>query len=111
IRSIKWSCVRKQDQGPENSGIRCSRNLLRHSYTPLGFGHNWSSRSTESGDERTCRGVELWSSKTLKSLVLPGGAVLLAADVVFREAFGPIPPPIIHFCFYAISVAGIFLAW
>jgi len=55
--------------------------------------------------------VDLWSSKTLKSLVLPGGAVLLAADVVRREAFGPIPPPIIHFCFYAISVAGIFLAW
>jgi diguanylate cyclase (GGDEF)-like protein len=56
-------------------------------------------------------GVDLWSSKTLKALVLPGGAILLAADVVFREAFGPIPAPIIHFCFYAVSAAGIFLAW
>ena len=55
--------------------------------------------------------MDLWRSKTLKALVLPGGAILLAADVVFREAFGPIPAPIIHFCFYAVSAAGIFLAW
>jgi diguanylate cyclase (GGDEF)-like protein len=55
--------------------------------------------------------VELWNQKTLKSLVLPGGILLLAASVVFRGTFGIVPAPAISFYYYAVFVAGILLAW
>ena len=35
--------------------------------------------------------VDLWSLKTLKSLMLPGGILLLAASVVFRAPSDPFP--------------------
>jgi diguanylate cyclase (GGDEF)-like protein len=62
-------------------------------------------------DERVFCGVDLWSQKTLKALILPGGIFLLAANVVFRGAFGPIPPAAINFYYYAVFGAGILLAW
>ena len=55
--------------------------------------------------------MNFWSPKTLKSLVLPGGIFLLAASVVFRGAFGPIPSAAVVFSFYAVFAAGILLAW
>ena len=55
--------------------------------------------------------MDLWSQKTLKALILPGGILLLAASVVFRGAFGPIPPAAISFYYYAVFGAGILLAW
>jgi diguanylate cyclase (GGDEF)-like protein len=55
--------------------------------------------------------VELWNQKTLKSLVLPGGILLLAASVVFRGTFGIVPAPAISFYYYAVFAAGILLAW
>jgi diguanylate cyclase (GGDEF)-like protein len=55
--------------------------------------------------------VEFWNQKTLKSLVLPGGILLLAASVVFRGTFGIVPAPAISFYYYAVFVAGILLAW
>ncbi len=55
--------------------------------------------------------VDLWSIKTLKSLLLPGGILLIAAAVVFREAFGPIPAAAIDFYYYAVFAAGLLLAW
>lgn len=55
--------------------------------------------------------MNLWSPKTLKALVLPGGIFLLAASVVFRGAFGPIPSAAVVFSFYAVFAAGILLAW
>ena len=55
--------------------------------------------------------MELWNQKTLKSLVLPGGFLLLAASVVFRGTFGIVPAPAISFYYYAVFVAGILLAW
>ncbi len=55
--------------------------------------------------------MNFWSPKTLKSLVLPGGILLLAASVVFRGAFGPIPPAAVLFYFYAVFAAGVLLAW
>ncbi|MGH9503510.1 MAG: diguanylate cyclase [Terriglobales bacterium] len=47
----------------------------------------------------------------LKALLLPGGILLLAASVVFRGAFGPIPSAAVFFSFYAVFAAGILLAW
>jgi diguanylate cyclase (GGDEF)-like protein len=56
-------------------------------------------------------GVDFWSPRTLKSLLLPGGVLLLAASVVFRGAFGPIPHAAISFYYYAVFAAGVLLAW
>jgi len=55
--------------------------------------------------------VDLWSLKTLKSVIVPGGIVLLAASVVFRGAFGPIPAAAVDFYYYAVFAAGLLLAW
>ena len=55
--------------------------------------------------------MNFWSPRTLKSLVLPGGIFLLAASVVFRGAFGPIPSAAVVFSFYAVFAGGILLAW
>ena len=55
--------------------------------------------------------MNFWSPKTLKSLVLPGGILLLAASVVFGGAFGAIPSSAIQFYFYSVFAAGILLAW
>jgi len=55
--------------------------------------------------------VDFWSPRTLKSLLLPGGVLLLAASVVFRGAFGPIPHAAISFYYYAVFAAGVLLAW
>ena len=55
--------------------------------------------------------MNLWSPRTLKFLVLPGGIFLLAASVVFRGAFGPIPSAAVVFSFYAVFAGGILLAW
>ncbi len=55
--------------------------------------------------------MDLWSPRTLKSLILPGGILLLAASVVFRGAFGPIPAAAINFYYYAAFAAGLLLAW
>ena len=55
--------------------------------------------------------MDLWSLKTLKSLILPGGILLLAASVVFQGAFGPIPSAAINFYYYAVFASGLLLAW
>jgi diguanylate cyclase (GGDEF)-like protein len=55
--------------------------------------------------------VDPWSSKTLKSLVLPGGILLLAASAVFRGTFGPIPTTATNFYYFAVFAAGLLLAW
>lgn len=55
--------------------------------------------------------MNFWNPQTLKSLVFPGGIFLLAASVVFRGAFGPIPSAAIVFFFYAVFAAGVLLAW
>jgi diguanylate cyclase (GGDEF)-like protein len=56
-------------------------------------------------------GVDLWNQKTVQSLILPGGLLLLAAMVIFRGAFGPIPTAAIDFYYYAVFAAGMLLAW
>jgi len=55
--------------------------------------------------------VHLWNFKALKSLVLPGGILLLAASLVFRGVFGPVPPSAISFYYFAVFAAGLLLAW
>jgi diguanylate cyclase (GGDEF)-like protein len=55
--------------------------------------------------------LDLWSPRTLKSLILPGGLLLLAAGLVFRGTFGSVPATAVDFYYYAVFAAGLFLAW
>ena len=55
--------------------------------------------------------MDVWNQKALKALILPGGVLLVAAGVVFRGSFGPVPTAAIDFYYYAVFAAGILLAW
>ncbi len=55
--------------------------------------------------------MNLWSKGTLKSLVLPGGILLLAAAVLLEGGFLSIPAAAVDFYYYAVFGAGILLAW
>ena len=55
--------------------------------------------------------MELWSKGTLKSLVLPGGALLLAAVVLLQGGIVPASHSALDFYYYAVFTAGILLAW
>jgi diguanylate cyclase (GGDEF)-like protein len=61
--------------------------------------------------EKDSLGVNFWSPKTFRSLVLPGALFLVAACIVFQGAFGTIPTAAVHFYFYSIFIAGMMLAW
>jgi len=55
--------------------------------------------------------LNLWNKTTLKSLLLPGGVLLLAAGVLLGGGFLSISPSAIDFYYYAVFGAGILLAW
>jgi len=55
--------------------------------------------------------VDLWSTRTLKSLVVPGGILLLAAAALLEGGFLLIPASAVDFYYYAVFGAGILLAW
>jgi len=54
--------------------------------------------------------VDLWSKGSLKSLLLPGGVLLLTAAMLLQGGFLPISAPAIDFYYYAVFGAGILLA-
>ena len=55
--------------------------------------------------------MDLWSKGTLKSLLIPGGGLLLAAMVLAQGTLMPLNASAIHFYYYAVFAAGILLAW
>jgi diguanylate cyclase (GGDEF)-like protein len=55
--------------------------------------------------------VDLWSKGTLKSLLVPGGILLLAATALLHGGFLSISAAAITFYYYAVFLAGILLAW
>jgi GGDEF domain-containing protein len=55
--------------------------------------------------------VDLWNKATLKSLLIPGAALLLAAVVLLSGGFLSISAPAIDFYYYAVFGAGMLLAW
>jgi diguanylate cyclase (GGDEF)-like protein len=55
--------------------------------------------------------VDLRSLKTLKSLIVPGGVLVLAASVIFQGTFGAVSSSAINFYYYAVCAAGLLLAW
>lgn len=55
--------------------------------------------------------MDLWGKATLKSLLLPGGALLLAATFLLQGGIVQISAPALDFYYYAVFLAGILLAW
>ncbi len=68
--------------------------------------------TTVSGRKDSLRGVNFWSPKTLKSLVLPGGISPAGGQRgVSAARLVPFPPAAVLFYFYAVFAAGVLLAW
>lgn len=55
--------------------------------------------------------MEFWNKRTLKSLLLPGGVILLGASVLLNLAWLPLPVPGVNFFYYAVFTAALLLAW
>jgi len=55
--------------------------------------------------------LDLWNKATLKSLLIPGAVLLLAAAVLLGGGFLSISGPAIDFYYYAVFGAGTLLAW
>ena len=55
--------------------------------------------------------LDLWNKTTLKSLLLPGGALLLIAGVLLGSGLVSISASAIDFYYYAVFSVGIVLAW
>lgn len=54
--------------------------------------------------------MDLWSRGTLKSLVVPGGILLLAAVVLISGIFAPVSSAAVSYYYFAVFGAGILLA-
>ncbi len=53
----------------------------------------------------------LWSRKTLQSLLVPGGALLLAVTLLDSFGWMSLTPPALNFLYYCGLIGGMFLAW
>jgi diguanylate cyclase (GGDEF)-like protein len=56
-------------------------------------------------------GVEIWSKSTLRSLLVPGGVLLLLAEVLLSTGWIAVPAYVVQFSYYAVFVTGILLSW
>jgi diguanylate cyclase (GGDEF)-like protein len=55
--------------------------------------------------------LRLWSRATLKSLVVPGGVLLLALAVLTHSGWLTLAPPALSFLYYCALIGGTLLAW
>jgi diguanylate cyclase (GGDEF)-like protein len=55
--------------------------------------------------------VKVWSRKTLKSLAVPGGVLLLGVAVIAHSGWLTLALPALTFLYYCALVGGMFLAW
>ena len=55
--------------------------------------------------------MHFWSGKTLKSLFLPGGVILLGAAALLKTGWIPIPLSGVKFFYAAVFIAALLLAW
>jgi diguanylate cyclase (GGDEF)-like protein len=55
--------------------------------------------------------LRLWSRTTLKSLVVPGGVLLLAVAVLTHSGWLTLAPPALSFLYYCALIGGMLLAW
>jgi diguanylate cyclase (GGDEF)-like protein len=55
--------------------------------------------------------LRLWSKATLKSLVVPGGVLLLAVALLTHSGWLTLAPPALSFLYYCALIGGMLLAW
>jgi diguanylate cyclase (GGDEF)-like protein len=55
--------------------------------------------------------MNTWNHGSLRSLIWPGGVLLLAAGVVLQAGVATVSDSSVNFYYYAVFVAGILLAW
>jgi len=55
--------------------------------------------------------VDIWSKSTLKSLLVPGGVLLLLAAILLSTGRVTIPASVVQFSYYAVFGTGVLLAW
>jgi diguanylate cyclase (GGDEF)-like protein len=55
--------------------------------------------------------MEYFNPKAIKSLLLPGGVILLGAFLLLKATFVPLPPSGVNFFYYAVFIAAGLLAW
>lgn len=55
--------------------------------------------------------MQLWSNDTLKSLLVPGGVLLLAVSALASMGWLPLATPALSFLFYCALAGGMLLAW
>ena len=55
--------------------------------------------------------MDLWTRATLKSIVLPGGLLLLVSALLLNNPVVFVPSATLNFYYYAVFVAGTLIAW
>ncbi len=55
--------------------------------------------------------MDWWNKKAVKSLLIPGGVVFLAAWILLGTRLLSVSPPAVNFYYYAAFAAGMLLAW
>ena len=55
--------------------------------------------------------MDIWSKSTLKSLLVPGGVLLLLAAILLSTGRVTIPASVVQFSYYAVFGTGVLLAW
>lgn len=55
--------------------------------------------------------MEFWTKRTLKSVFIPGGLILLGAVLLLRAQILPLPAAGVNFFYYAVFIAALLLAW
>jgi diguanylate cyclase (GGDEF)-like protein len=55
--------------------------------------------------------VDAWRKATLKSLMLPGGVLLLAAVVLLQTGILPLSASVLDLYYYSVFATGMLLAW
>jgi diguanylate cyclase (GGDEF)-like protein len=55
--------------------------------------------------------MELLTQRTVKSILLPGGAILLGAVLLLRTDWASLSPSSVSFFYYAVFIAAALLAW
>ncbi|HEY4053507.1 MAG TPA: GGDEF domain-containing protein [Terriglobales bacterium] len=55
--------------------------------------------------------MEFWTRRALKSILLPGGLLMLGAFLLLKPGLIPLPAVGISFFYYAVFVAAVLLAW
>src|SRR5258708_3321735 len=55
--------------------------------------------------------MELLTRRTVKSILLPGGAIVLASVLLLGRDWSSLSPSSVNFFYYAVFIAAALLAW